>query len=212
MLFRSIHGNPISAGNTEHYCKNSDSLKTFPVFEWSNLLFSTEINFSESIDLSHLILVESRVDTVNSNIKNIMNIFLDVDHIPVLHTGVYESVGFDTVTVDTVKWSFYKNGSVQTVKENALWAAIYPNTMVEWQGGAVFITVAVEKNINESKVLVYKYRNLNMSDYEWHINESAWETAWAQDKMQAENIIGNTTTSRLELAKQHYAEWLEQGN
>jgi phenylpropionate dioxygenase-like ring-hydroxylating dioxygenase large terminal subunit len=203
-----LEGNPMSSGATEYYCKNTDNLKTFPVYTWSDLLFSCEVDFLETIDLSKMMLVEKRIDSVRSSYKNIMNVFLDVDHIPIVHAGVYESVGFETVTHDKVNWSFYKNGSVQTVKENAVWAAVYPNTMIEWQQNAMFITVATENSTGESDVVVYKYRHLNMSDYEWDTNNRAWEMAWQQDVTQSENIKGSTTSSKLQSSKIHYEEWL----
>ena len=202
-------GMPVSSGETEYYCKNSKKLKTFPVYEWSNLLFSCPVPFAEKIDLSNIVLVEHRIDQVKSDPEHIMSVFLDVDHIPVLHEGVYESVGFDTVTVQNVDWSFYNNGSVQTVKDNAMWAAVYPNTMVEWQGGAVFITVAMQAGDRLSNVIVYKYRHKDMSDYEWMMNERAWETAWLQDRSQAERILGRAKPTNLEPAKKHYIEWLK---
>lgn len=198
-------GNPVSSGVTSHYCTNDKNLQTFPVYKWSNMIFSCEIPFKEKIDLSNLVLIEKRTDAVDATIENIMNVFLDVDHIPVVHKGVYEAVGFDTVTANNVEWSFYENGSIQRVGDNALWVAIYPNTMIEWQAGAMFITVA----LSCFDVLVYKYRPLSMSDYEWELNNNAWETAWKQDQLQASSIIGKPAKNNLEESKTHYKEWLK---
>lgn len=202
----TFDGNPVSSGETHYYCKNNNKLTTYPVYEWSNLLFDSEILFDQTFDFSNLMLMEQRTDIVNSPTKNIMNVFLDVDHIPIVHNGVYESIGFDTVTVNSVKWSYYDGGSIQQVKDNALWIAVYPNTMIEWQSGCLFITVALEYN-NQSKVIVYKYRNKDMSDYDWFKNEQAWEMAWSQDKHQAE--ILQSPSKNLEPAKLHFKNWLD---
>lgn len=202
----SSKGEPINSGATGNYCTNDKSLKNFPVFEWSDLLFDTEVNFKETIDLSNLILVEKRIDIVKSSFKNIMDIFLDVDHIPIVHKDVYESIGFETV--DDVEWIYYENGSVQKVQNRAMWIAIYPNTMIEWQLGNLFVTVAKEKEKNVSEVLVFKYRDKNSSEFEWHQNELVWETAWRQDKEQAErmSMINN---SNQEEQKVHFTNWLQ---
>ena len=145
----SIDGKPIDSGRTEHYCINDKNLKKFPVYKWSNLLFDTEVSFDEKLNLENLILVEQRIDLVDSSCENIMDVFLDVDHIPIIHKDVYENIGFETV--NDVKWSYYDNGSVQEVQGKARWIAVYPNTMIEWQLGSVFVTVSTEKEKNKSK-------------------------------------------------------------
>lgn len=193
-----VDGNPLTSGRTSHYCKNSDPLETEEVFEWNSLLFSTKINFPYQLDLSSLTLVEQRVDIVNAASETIMDLFLDVDHIPTVHRGVYDQIGIDSV--DNIVWSYYPNGSIQTVPQGAIWIALYPNTMIEWQQGDLFITVAQDIGEKKSKVHVFKYKGVNTN---WELNERVWETAWQQDKEQAELIIGSHTKN-LEFAKRHF--------
>jgi len=201
----SISGSPINSGRTSSYCINDKELKSFPVYEWSNLLFDSEIKFDKHFDFSNLILAEQRIDMVNSSTKNIMNIFLDVDHIPIVHKDVYENIGFETI--DTVEWTYYNDGNIQNVQGKATWIAIYPNIMIEWQLGSLFITVATEKEKDKSAVHVFKYRNKDNSDYEWHFNEKTWETSWKQDKDQAERML-TEYSNNLEEQKLHYKNWL----
>lgn len=193
--------NSIGTGITNRQC-----LETWPVYTWSNLLFSEPVEFTETFDMKDLILMESRVDMVKGSVKNIMDIFLDVDHIPFVHKDVYESIGFETI--NDVEWSYYDSGSIQRVQNRAMWIAIYPNTMIEWQDGAVFVTVANAVDNKNTKVHVFKYRNKNMSDYDWHSNQLVWERSWAQDREQAELLVG-TNPRGLEKAKKHYRTWLE---
>lgn len=201
----TIDGTPVNSGRTGSYCVNNRELKNFPVYEWSNLLFSSKINFDTQFNFSNLILMEQRVDIVNSSTRNIMDVFLDVDHIPLVHKDVYENIGFNTV--DDVKWNYYDTGTIQEVQGKALWIAVYPNIMIEWQLGSLFVTVAVEKEKNVSAVHVFKYRNKDSSDYEWSFNEKTWETAWMQDKNQAEHLL-TENSNNLEEQKLHYKTWL----
>lgn len=201
----TIDGAPVNSGRTSNYCANDRDLKSFPVYEWSNLLFDTEINFDKHFDFSNLILAEKRVDIVEGSRKNIMDIFLDVDHIPLIHKHVYENIGFETV--NDVVWTYYNQGSIQEVQGKAIWAAIYPNVMIEWQLGSLFITVAKEKEKNVSEVHVFKYRNKDSSECEWEFNEKTWETAWRQDKDQAERML-TEHSNNLEEQKAHYKNWL----
>ena len=131
-----------------------------------------------------------------------MDLFLDVDHIPTVHKGVYDSIGI--TDIDNIVWTYYNNGSIQTVPGNAVWIAIYPNTMIELQQGSVFITVAIDIDDKLSKVHIFKYKNNN--DYNYRVNETVWETAWSQDKTQAELIVRRNTIN-LETQKQHFRNW-----
>jgi hypothetical protein len=149
-----------------------------------------------------MVLVESRIDKVKANYKNIMDLFLDVDHIQTVHQGVYDLIG---ITNTDVQWKYYDNGSVQTVAQGASWIAVYPYTMIEWQAGSLFITVAVPDGEN-SNVNVFKYRDINNTD-NWKLNEYVWEKAWAQDKQQAE-LITEFAQSNLEPQKIHFREFL----
>lgn len=200
-----IDGNPLTSGRT--ICKNNNPLITETVYEWDNLLFSTPVTNIPFLQLNDFQLIEQRVDIVNANPITVMDLFLDVDHIPTVHKGVYEQLGIDTTQVS---WNYYDNGSDQTVK-GAKWIAIYPNTMIEWQQGALFITVTTEINECQSKVCVFKYRDPNMHEKIWEMNVHVWETAWAQDKYQAELIVG-INYDNLETPKQHYRDWLNGSN
>jgi phenylpropionate dioxygenase-like ring-hydroxylating dioxygenase large terminal subunit len=198
-----LDGIPITSGRTERYCKNTVPLDSQPVFEWNSLLFDTPVNYDISVDFSNMQLVEQRVDTVNSNYKNIMDLFLDVDHIQSVHAGVYDLVD---ITNTDVTWKYYSNGSIQQVDQGAFWIAVYPYTMVEWQKGSMFITVAKPYG-DKSTVHVFKYHD-NNSSTSWKLNEFVWETAWSQDKHQAE-LINKFSDRNLENQKIHFREFLK---
>jgi phenylpropionate dioxygenase-like ring-hydroxylating dioxygenase large terminal subunit len=199
----NIDGIPITSGRTEYYCKNTTPLDTASVFEWNNLLFDTSVEFDIPVNLSNMRLVEQRVDIVKSNYKNIMDLFLDVDHIQSVHAGVYDLVD---ITNTSVTWKYFSNGSIQQVDQGAFWIAVYPYTMIEWQKGSMFITVAKPYG-KESKVHVFKYHD-NTATTSWKLNEFVWETAWSQDKHQAE-IINKFADKNLEPQKMHFREFLK---
>lgn len=202
-----IKGNPVSSGRTLHYCENKSPLASFDVHQFKNLLFTVAVNCKELhwLNLSNMKLKEQRVDYVKADPKTIMDVFLDVDHIQTVHAGVYELI--DLPVIDQVQWHYYPWGSLQLVANGeeygAAWMAVYPGTMIEWQPGALFITIAVEED-HGSAVHVFKYSD---SDDDWKLNESVWETAWSQDKNQAELIVG-FTQNNLEESKKHFRNWL----
>ncbi len=199
----TIDGSPITSGRTEHYCKNSTPLNVDTVYEWNSLLFDCPVNHEIDIDFRDMVLMEKRIDYVKASRENIMDLFLDVDHIQTVHAGVYDMIDINNTNVD---WKYYSNGSVQTVNEGARWIAIYPGTMIEWQKGALFITVAIpfEKHSN---VHVFKYMDKNFSNT-WKLNEYVWETAWSQDKAQAE-LLTTFADKNLEPQKIHYRSFLK---
>lgn len=203
-----INGNPVSSGRTEHYCKNNHTLKTFDLYKFKDLLFDTDINCNELhwLDLSRMQLKEQRTDRVRANSKTIMDVFLDVDHIECVHAGVYNQIGLSNI--HQVQWHYYDWGSLQLVAKGdeygAAWLSVYPGTMIEWQQGALFITEAVSINEKETDVHIFKYSD---NEEDWKLNESVWETAWAQDKEQAELITG-FTNNNLEESKKHFRQWL----
>ena len=202
-----ISGNPVSSGRTAHYCQNKLPLASFNVHDFKGLLFDVVINCKELhwLDLSKMKLKEQRVDYVKADPKTIMDVFLDVDHIQTVHAGVYDLI--DLPAIDQVQWHFYEWGSLQLVAKGeeygAAWMAVYPGTMIEWQPGALFITVAIEDPYGTA-VHVFKYSD---SEEDWSLNESVWETAWSQDKNQAELIVG-FTQNNLEESKKHFRNWL----
>lgn len=206
-----IRGNPVTSGRTAHYCKNTEPLTETEIFEFKNLFFSKKVSCNELhwLDLSSMILKEERIDFVNARPEIIMDVFLDVDHIQSVHAGVYDKIGLPDI--GQVQWHFYDWGSLQLVAKGeeygAAWLALYPNTMIEWQPGALFITVALP-NKEGSNVHVFKYSD---SKEDWALNESVWETAWAQDKEQSE-LITELATINLEESKKHFRNWLSNDN
>ena len=200
----TLEGYPITSGRTEQYCKNLQPLETDKVHEWNSLLFTTEVDFDITHKFDNMILMENRIDVVKANYKNVMDLFLDVDHIQTVHSGIYDMIG---ITDTDVEWKYYKNGSVQTVAQGAVWSAVYPYTMIEWQQGSLFITVALPDGDN-STVHVYKYMDRDSSST-WKLNEHVWETAWAQDKKQAE-LITRFPKHNLEPSKLHYRDFLRE--
>ena len=203
-----ILGNPVTSGRTSHYCKNEHALKETPVFEFNNLLFDRNISCKELhwLDLSKMVLKEERVDFVKASPKVIMDVFLDVDHIQTVHPGVYDKIDLPDIT--QVQWHYYDWGSLQLVAKGeeygAAWLAIYPGTMIEWQPGALFVTVA-KQCTDGSAVSIFKYSDDNES---WPLNESVWETAWAQDKELSETLTG-FAGQNLEESKIHFRNWLD---
>ena len=116
-----------------------------------------------------------------------MDLFLDVDHIPTVHQGVYDQIGITDFS--DIKWEYYTNGSTQFVYDKqglaAAWIAVYPYTMIEWQRGSLFVTVIEKQNTDQSNVHVFKYTD---DSDQWDLNNTVWETAWKQDREQAELI------------------------
>lgn len=219
-----ISGNPLGSGTTD--CKNQFILQNEKVYEWNNLLFSNNysIEHLDFLNLSHLFLKEKRIDLVKTDSKIIMDLFLDVDHISIVHKGLYENIGLSNIR--DVKWKFFDNGCLQLVenqydkntkfydtilpedqikKYNAVWLALYPSTMIEWQPGSLFITTTLSNN----QVLVHKYKDERYNDLNWKINEEIWETAWLQDKTQAELIV-EFQHDHLEQSKKHFRKYLNE--
>jgi hypothetical protein len=182
-----------------------------PAYVWNSLVFSHPVDFEVPVDFSNLTLMEKRIDVVKSSNINIMDLFLDVDHIPTLHAGVYDKIGITDFS--DIKWKYYNNGSTQLVYDknglSAAWIAVYPYTMIEWQRGSLFVTVAIEnQNKEHSNVHVFKYTSGNEN---WSLNNSVWETAWFQDRTQAE-LINKVNFENLEIQKLHYRNYLNQWN
>jgi len=220
------NGQPTGQGSTK-ICNNS-KLNFVDVNQINGLLFTEDYDLSclEEVDLGNMTLVEERVDRVNCNFKNIIDVFLDVDHIPVVHQGVYDDIGISGPA--EIGWVYHKWGNVQLVRHTnslskefkktllgnetlaAAWITIYPGTMIEWQPGALFITVCIPKD-SATDVCVFKYRDSRYSDLNWQFNENIFETAWAQDKHQSESIVKfSNNKAHLETSKIHFREWLNE--
>ena len=151
--------------------------------------------------------METRVDLVKSNHINIMDLFLDVDHIPTVHQGVYDQIGITDFS--DIKCEYYTNGSTQFVYDKqelvAAWIAVYPYTMIEWQRGSLFVTVIEKQNTDQSNVHVFKYTN---DREQLNLNNTVCETAWKQDREQAE-LINEVNFENLEIQKLHYRNYLK---
>jgi phenylpropionate dioxygenase-like ring-hydroxylating dioxygenase large terminal subunit len=218
-------GDPKSSGNTTVCNEYKLSLKD--TYEINGLVFSEKIDLDriKDIDLSFMQLVETRIDCVNTDYKNIIDVFLDVDHIPIVHEAVYDSIGI----TDEVEWHYYDWGNIQLVHKSteysqefkdtlknmpeqalaAFWITVYPYTTIEWQPGAMFVNVCVPRNTG-TDVCVFKYRDTRYNDKNWGINSDIWETAWAQDKTQSENIMARSMHyPHLEASKIHFREWAD---
>lgn len=203
-----LSGKPIASGRTNHYCQNSKHLSTKEVFEFNHLLFTKDIACKqlEWLDLSNMKLVEQRVDQVAADPTHIMDIFLDVDHIETVHKGVYDKLGFPSI--NEVQWHYYDWGSLQLIRKGevygAAWLAVYPGTMIEWQDGALFITVAKSSKVG-TDVHVFKYMDITREE-DWPLNNQVWEESWQQDRDQAERMTAVFNTN-LEESKKHFRAW-----
>ena len=217
----TLDGKPIGSGNTE--CENNFKLEQYPLYQVGNFLFDTPV-YLPHLDFLHnefLELVKYRVDVVQAPKEVIVDLFLDVSHIPILHKGVYDQIGIDHKL--HVDWFYSSNGSLQLVYRDdnkseyaldfdnklgfkAAWLTLYPGTMIEWQPGAIFITIAEDTKFGHSNVHVFKYRDARYNEEVWQLNKNIWETAWQQDKDQSELIVG-INTQNLEQGKQHYVDW-----
>jgi phenylpropionate dioxygenase-like ring-hydroxylating dioxygenase large terminal subunit len=162
-----------------------------------NMLFDRDVPYNFPVPTDHFELVEHRQDKVSASVEVIMDVFLDIDHIPIAHKNVYDRVG-----ITDIKQLIYKTfdgGSIQFVpaqtnshmiaehqklKFGACWMALYPGTMIEWQPGALFVTVATANGVQ-----VYKYCDTRYPISSWKINEDVWELAWSQDKSLSKNIV-----------------------
>lgn len=196
-------------------------LETWPVYQNQTMLFDQHVSCTFPIDTQYMSLIEQREDIVNASPATIMSVFLDIEHIPVAHAGVYDQIGI--TNVEEITWSTFENGSIQFVPAQqgadmvhddrqynlgACWMAIYPGTMIEWQPGALFVTVAQSINDVSSRVQVFKYKDKRYWEEAWELNSQVWETAWAQDRELAEGIA-YTPVENLDDLKQHYMVWLQ---
>jgi phenylpropionate dioxygenase-like ring-hydroxylating dioxygenase large terminal subunit len=221
-------GAPTSSGSTVHVCNNF-KLSSKDVAVQNSLIFSDDIKLPNlnMVDLSHMQLQEERIDRVKSNFKHIIDIFLDVDHIPVLHVELYDQIGVSGSA--DVEWRYSENASIQIVKKTAeyseeysktllgteeenqlgsFWLTVYPYTMIEWQPGAMFVTVCVPGN-DFTDVCVMKYRDSRYSDLNWKMNSDIWETAWEQDREQSESMARFLEKHpHLEESKVKFRKWL----
>jgi len=223
-------GFPKADGTVGHhggkYCTNDTALKNTDLYEWEGFFFTEEINFPDAGVAGNYRLEEYRADTIYADPTPSMDLFLDVDHIPIVHPQLYSKINIPSVA--DVRWAFAETSSIQYVpfdnsdnqwgdlldKEpmwGAIWLAVYPNVMFEWQPGAVFVMQLEEVYEGMSKCHVWKYRDLNYTEEVYNISQQIWETAWAQDKAQAERLQAgykNVKWEKLEPAKQHYRQFL----
>lgn len=192
-------------------CTSIHSQPPHPIYEQCGLLFDTPIDFESTFLFSDKYeLVTSYNQSVKAHSNIIMDVFLDVDHIPHAHKDVYEQIGLtEKLTVD---WVFKDWGSIQLAVDKqkvcAVWIAQYPGTMVEWQPGALFITQCIP---HTEVVQVYQYREKGSTQDAFDINQNIWNTAWRQDVDLAEHIVKRLPQTG-ERAKDHFREWEKQWN
>ena len=182
-------GQPQGSGTVGHSkgttkCPNTTPLTTDYVCNWNGFLFDAPIPVSADIAGDYK-LEEYRQDRIKANYVPIMDLFLDIDHIPLVHKGVYNKI--DIPDVKDVEWKSWWGGSAQfVIGQKAIWLALYPGVMFEYQPGAVFIMVNEAVSDTETISHVYKYRDYNYDHQTWITNSAIWEQAWAQDRAQAE--------------------------
>lgn len=220
-------GQPLGSGKTSKYCLNDVHLPIQKLYVWNDLIFTTELVDlpQHHLNFKNMQLIESRVDKIDADPNNIVDVFLDVDHIPVVHTGVYDDIGLSNI--NSVKWEYFIWGNLQLVENpydkgefystiieeerilpyGAAWLCVYPNSMIEWQPGSLFVTVIFPYE-NGSNVFVCKYRDRRYGDKNWDINHKVWETAWQQDRNQASRIV-RRSNKNLEESKIHFRNFLE---
>jgi phenylpropionate dioxygenase-like ring-hydroxylating dioxygenase large terminal subunit len=208
-------GTAKDAGTTK-VCNNT-KLVLKPTFETNGLLFKDPIEDTDvfnKIDLTKMVKVSERVDHIKADYRHIMDVFLDVDHIPVLHPGVYDKIGLEGVPI--VDWNYYSWGNIQQVKLSdntvrAMWAAVYPYTMIEWQPGALFVTVA-KPNGDSTDVSVLTYQDPDCDPALQKLNAEIFDIAWQQDSQQAESIVEYVLDGPyIDESKRHFRNWLANG-
>lgn len=210
------------------HCRNVHPLETKPVYEWSGFLFSEPVPVELDITGDYE-MVEYRQDRVKSSYVPIMDIFLDIDHIPIVHPGVYDQI--NVPRVDDIVWQNWEGGSIQMVPgvadtdpvwqefvqgrgltHSAAWLALYTGTMFEWQPGAVFIMVNEPAGDYETVCHIFKYRDHSYPGKNWEINEQVWELAWQQDREQSERMEPgwrSALESNLDKEKAIWRQWLK---
>jgi hypothetical protein len=211
-------GNARGSGTVGHssgtsQCENTSTLSTNKAYDWCGFLFDEPISVELDISANYQ-LVEYRQDHIKASFVPVMDLFLDIDHIPVVHLKVYDQI--DIPNVKDVRWETWAGGSAQIVTSNkALWLALYPDTMFEWQPGAVFVMVNEPSGSNTTISHVFKYRDMDSSDALWKTNEDVWETAWQQDRAQAELLEPgwNSVPERnLDVEKRAFRSWLHRNS
>jgi phenylpropionate dioxygenase-like ring-hydroxylating dioxygenase large terminal subunit len=199
----------VGIGNS--FCLHNDSTSIV-----GNMIFGQTVSFVWPIDLSYMELDEFRIDSVRVDPKIVLDVFLDIEHIPVAHPGVYDAIAITDIS--KIKYDFFDNGSNQYVTADndqhiidadrlynlgALWTTVYPATTIEWQPGALFVNVALD----DGRVLVYKYKDSRYSATDWKLNSDVWETAWHQDRELCQQIAELPMTN-LDPLKSHHRNWI----
>ena len=93
---------------------NNYVLDKQPVYQYGALLLSTPVDYSFPVDLESMQLVEHRTDVVNASADIVMDVFLDIDHIPYAHPGVYDQISIPTVDTLTYKRSEEHTSELQS--------------------------------------------------------------------------------------------------
>jgi len=137
-----------------------------------------------------------------------MNLFLDVEHIRLVHGRVYAHLDSDAIT-----WIYGDNSSIQLVNDvegqpASQWFAVYRDeAMLEWQPGAWFIT---QPHAQKGQVSVYRYKSRTSTPEQWQTNCTTWETSWGQDNELVSQLADKfSSVYPLDPARQHYQDWLK---
>ena len=167
--------NGFPKGNGTTACENAYRLSTTELHEWNGFLFDRSVPVD--IDISgDYELVSYRADKVAASPLVVMDLFLDVDHIPVVHPKLYDRI--DIPRVDDIEWKSWAGGSAQLVPgvpdegsdwhryvqgrnltHSAAWIALYPGTQFEWQPGGVFVQVNEAVDDETTLSHIFKYRD-----------------------------------------------------
>ena len=202
-------------------CHNhAADLARYSVYQVAGMLFDREVNASVAFDVGHMRLWHQRRDPVPASVDKIMDVFLDIDHIPVVHEGVYDAVGLHHT--DQITTACFDQGSVQSVQATetdhmvpadqriglaAQWLAVYPGTMIEWQPGILVITVARDTDPGHSQVHVFQYVDTRYQPAQWQQNLAIWEQAWQQDCAVSAGIL-TLASDPQEPLKRHHRQWI----
>lgn len=190
---------------------NNQVLEPRACYSVGSMLFDQPVHTDFPVPTDCFELVSYRRDIVKASKEVIMDVFVDIDHIPVAHKGVYDRIGIFDPTALTYR--VFDGGSIQLVPPQATehmieadqqlnlgacWLALYPDTMIEWQPGALFVTVATDQGVD-----IYQYRDRRYDAASWHLNQSVWEIAWSQDKQLSEGLV-SMAQQNLDPLKQHH--------
>lgn len=230
----SHEGSPVSKGYVGYHTKvdfkNDRQLIMEPVHEWCGFLFDSELDCPEYPIAGNYELRESRVDVVKSDLIPIVEAAIDVEHIMTVHANEMDEINI--ADCKGIIWDVYQSSNVQkvpydpcsgteewnratagkTFEYGAYWFAFYPNIILEWQPGTVFVMDIRPGPEGNTPVKVIKYHDISYNETVWQINNDVWDTVWKQDCDQnalTQAGYKTVTWKNLEPIKQHFRSWLK---